>query len=199
MKEKVSSNKFILHILAIACVFYLPCTLFINLICHFVLNGRLLQAWANLIVFFIVFIFALILNIKTKFLIKNGIIRNIGYIYSILSFSINLLVFILEDGKMWTILSMLLILLYSIIASILLQYLKIGNYLVRSLIYYVVSIVSFMILTVGIAKYTEGNSTMLLFGIFTIVYIIIAIVYFYIKRSFYSYENKEKAYKRQFD
>ncbi|MBQ8145273.1 MAG: hypothetical protein IJ039_00675 [Clostridia bacterium] len=199
MNEKVKSNKNILHILEIACFFYLPITFTINFLCHFMLNGKLLQAWANLIIFLITFVIALIVGFKSQFRIKDGIVRNTCSIYTILSFIINTFVFIIDDGKMWSVKSMILILSFAIIIALLLRYLKIKLYLIRTLIYYCVCLAAFMFLTVGIAEYTNGNNTMLLFGIFTIVYAIISIIYFYVKRSFLSFENDEKNYKRQFD
>ena len=198
MNKNVKNNT-ILRILSLACLFYLPVTITINLLCSFSPKGALLKVWANMILFFICFVIALIVNFKSKFEIKHIILKNIGYIYTIISFAVNLVVYIIEDGKLWKISTMLLIFSYSVVVAILLKYLKIKSYLVSTLIYYCVSLSSFMILTVGIAKYTTGNSTMLLFGIFTIVYVIVSIIYYFVKRSFLSFENEEKSYKRQFD
>ena len=198
MNDKLKSNNKFLHILILTCFFYLPLNITINLLCSLG-QGKLLKIWANFILFAIAFIFAIFVGLKTKFTIKSDIIRNTCPIFVIISFVINLFVYIIEDGKIWTLNSIFVILVYSVAISTLLKCLRIKAYLLRTLIYYCVSLASFMILTVGIAKYTSGNSTMLLFGIFTISYAIVSIVYFFIKRAFSSFENEEKTYKRQFD
>ena len=197
MNNKIKPNNKFLHILILACFFYLPLTIIVNFFCS--LDGKLLKFWANLILFAIALIFAIFIGLKTNFYIKFDIIRNTCYIYTLISFVVNLFVYVINDGRLWAFSSILIILSYSIAISILFKFLKIKAYLIRTLIYYCISLASFMILTVGIAKYTTGNNTMLLFGIFSIIYAVLSIAYYYVKRTFASYENEEKNYKRQFD
>ena len=106
---------------------------------------------------------------------------------------------IIKDGRMWTHWSIILILAYSILVALLSHYIKVNNFLITSIIYYVVSISAFMTLTVLIADYREKNYSMILFGAFTVFFVFYSIVHFFIKRKFYRFENDEKEYKRQFD
>ena len=199
MKQKEKKDNLPLSILILSCVLYAPTSIIINLICSLTLNGMLLQAWANLIIFAIFFIVGLFLYFSFRISATNYIVNRSAVIYTTISFILNTLVFIIENGKIWTLYSIILILVYSIFTTLLMKYLKIKSYLIKTLIYYVLSLVSFLILTVGIAGYKTGNLVMIFLGSFTIFYVISSIIYFYVKRSFASYENEEKVYKRQFD
>ncbi|MBE6673688.1 MAG: hypothetical protein E7596_01120 [Ruminococcaceae bacterium] len=199
MNKKEKKEKLPLLILILSCVVYAPTSILINLVCSLTLNEKLLQAWANLIIFAISFIIGLFLYFLFHVSANNPIINYSATIYTIISFIINTFVFIIEDGKVWTKYSIILILCYSLIIALTIRYLKIKSYLIKSLIYYALSLASFLILTVVIAGYNTGNLVMIFIGSFTIFYVISSVTYFYVKRSFASYENEEKAYKRQFD
>jgi len=71
--------------------------------------------------------------------------------------------------------------------------------LLSTLIYYAVSIIAFIILTVSIAEYSEGYQIMISLGIFSVCYTAASISYFFVKRSIAQAENEEKAYKPMFD
>ncbi len=199
MKQKEKTDNLPLNILILSCVLYAPTSILINLICSLTLNEKLLQAWANLIIFAIALVIGLFLYFSFRVRAVNYIINRSAVIYTVISFILNTLVFIIENGKIWTLYSIVLILVYSIVTALFMKYIKIKSYLIKTLIYYVLSLASFLILTVGIAGYKSGNLVMIFFGSFTIFYVISSITYFYVKRSFASYENEEKVYKRQFD
>lgn len=199
MKQKEKKENLPISILILSCVLYAPTSILINLICSVTLHGKLLQAWANLIIFAITLIAALFIYFSFRIRAKNFIIKRASTIYTSISFIFNTFVFIIENGKIWTYDSIILILLYSVITAVLMKFLVIKSYLIKTFLYYVISLTSFLLLTVGIAGYNSGNHVMIFIGSFTIFYVVSSITYFYVKRSFASYENEEKVYKRQFD
>ena len=199
MKQKEKKENIPIVILILTCVLYAPTSILINLFCALTLHGKLLQAWANLIIFALILIVSMFIYFPFKIQAKNYIIKRTSIIYTIVSFIVNTVVFIIENGRIWTYNSLILILCYSLITALLMKYLKIKSYLVKTFIYYALSLASFLLLTIAIAGYKTGNLVMIFIGSFTIFYVISSITYFYVKRSFVSYENEEKVYKRQFD
>lgn len=199
MKIKEKPSTVFLNILKTSCLFYTPFSIIINSICSLAANGQLLNLWANCLFFGISFIVSLFFVLKHKNLLKYKILEFIVTIYTLISFIINTFVFIINDGSMWDIKSIFLIFGYSVIISSLIRFVNLKNYLISSIIYYTVSLAAFLTITLAIAKYNTGNNAMIFFGSFTVVYVILAIIYFFIKRTFTKFENEEKVYKRQFD
>ena len=188
-----------IKIIKLSCLIYTPVSFLINLLCSLLTNGHLLNLWANFLLFAISFLISLFFVFKKKYKETSKFFIYQVTIYTAVSFIINSFVFIINDGGMWDIVSITLILIYSTIIAFLMFFLKLKSYLISTLIYYAISLASFLLLTVVIANYDKSNSIMILFGSFTIAYIILSIIFFFIKRSFYKYENEEKEYKRQFD
>ena len=188
-----------IKIIKLSCLIYTPVSFFINLLCSLLTNGHLLNLWANFLLFAISFLISLFCVFKKKYKEASKFFIYQVTIYTVVSFIINSFVFVINDGGMWDIISITLILIYSTIIAFLMFFLKLKSYLISTLIYYAISLASFLLLTVVIADYDKSNSIMILFGSFTIAYIILSIIFFFVKRSFYKYENEEKEYKRQFD
>lgn len=199
MNNKVKPTNKFLNILFLSCIFFTPASIVINLFSYFFLGGRLMHAWASFFVFCVAFIVSSILVVKKNADIKNFIIRASASIYTIISFLLNLFVFIIMDGSLWKIQSILLIIAYALIVALLMKYMTVKSYLIKSLVYYAISIIFFLILTVSIAKYNSGNTVVIIFIVFSAVFILFSVLLFYIKRTFFKYENEEKAYKKQFD
>ena len=152
---------------------------------------------------FVLFLLSIIISIpfEVKNLIKNSfnLIFLSSLIYTITSSAIILVVHFIENGLMWDYKSVLLTLAYSITISFLLKKLRIKSKFITYLIYYIVNVISFLVLTVFIADYGSGNNTIILYGAFTIAFIALSVIHFFIKKAFQSYDNDETVYKRQFD
>ena len=188
-----------IDLLILSCVIYTPITIIINLLCHLMLHGAMLKIWANLIVFGVSALIASIAFFAKKVKIKDLIVSRTAWIYTILSFLINTFVYIIWEGYLWKIWTIILLFSYALIVSVLMKILKIKNYLIRTLIYYALSLGAFLTMTLAIADYDSGNSAMLLFAFFTVFYIVSSFLFYFVRRSFLAYENEEKEYKRQFD
>ena len=114
-------------------------------------------------------------------------------------FKFRLFVFIILDGSLWKIYSIFLILVYSALVSLTYHYLKVKSFLIKVIIYYALSLSSFLILTAAIAKYNSGSTIVLTLSIFSAIFLACSVVIYFVKRSFYRYENEEKEYKHVFD
>jgi hypothetical protein len=196
-KELPSNTPVALFVLT--SVIYTPITIFLNILCYFLLHKQLLVAWANLLIFCVVAIGSAIALYGSHLYCKIKFVNRTATIYTIISFTVNAFVFIILDGSLWKLSTILLIFGYAALTSLLMEFLKIKSYLLRTLIYFVISLVFFLIMTILIANYTEGNTEMLLFLFFTIFYFFCSVIYYNIKRSAESLDNEEKTYKKQFD
>ena len=197
MKKTEKPINYPLSIFIFACVIY---SIF-NVIFSFLLTRRnvVLEVWANLLIYTLIFIVSAIVVLSKKLVLKSFILKASTVIYTVLSVILNIVFAIISSISMWHWTTVVLLVVYSIAVSLLLAYLKLNSYLLRTLIYYVISIASFYLLTNVIGGYTAGNTTIMLFGIFTLTYIVGSVIYFYIKRSFFAIENEEQEYKKQFD
>ena len=197
MKKSDKSINYPLSISIFACVLYAISTFVLNIFLS--LNSVVLEVWANLLIFCLLFIVSTIIVLTKKVSIKSFILKTTTILYTVLSFILNITFAITASLSMWHWTTIVLLAVYSVAISLMLVFLKINSYLIRTLIYYVVSYICFFILTNVIGGYTAGNLTIILFGIFALSYIAGSIIFFYIKRSFLQIENEEQEYKKQFD
>ena len=197
MKKDIKEFNYPLSIFTFACIVYAVSTFFLNIFLS--LKGVALEAWANLLIFALILIVYTIIVFLKNIVIKSFIPKSIAIIYTILSTALNVSLAIVAELNMWHWTTVILLAAYSLIITILLKYLRLNSYLLRSFIYYLISIFSFFLLTNVIGRYKAGNLNILLFGIFTHTYIVMSIVFFYVKRSFLQIENEEQDYKKQFD
>ena len=200
MKNKEEFKPTLLSILVLTCAIYSPFSFLINFICGVAITANtMLHLWASLLIFAVIFIVALIIAFTKKVNNKKSVLNLFGCAYAAISFVLNLFVMFVEGTRVWSLYSLLLVCAYSAIFALLYAYLKLKSFLLTTLVYYAVSIISFLILTAAIAGYSDGNQIMLAFGIFSAFYALISISCFCVKRSFAQIENEEKAYKPMFD
>ena len=200
MKTKEEFKPHILTVLALACIIFTPFSFIINFICGVSITAStLLQLWAGILIFSLCFIFALIMMLVKKVNYKKSAINYCSYLYTSIYFIINIFVMAVEGTSLWNLYSLLLLVPYSVIMAILMQKLKLNSYLLRALIYYTLSVTSFLILTSAIGNYNQGYTTIILFASFTLAFVLCAFVYFFIKRSMAQAENDDKVYKPMFD
>lgn len=202
-KEKEKSSTIVFRILFLSCMIYAPICFIINLICTLsVARSFMLSPWAGALIFLICGITSIVVVLKGKFKKINtplNVFKIASISFTILSFVIATVSLIIENGQMWNLYGLLDVFVFSLVIACIKSFVKLKSYLVNSLIYYAASITAFMLLTTVIANYNESNIAMLLFGGFTLAYIIIAIFYFFVRRSFASYDNEDKEYKPMFN
>ena len=207
MKKEIYQPPKFLEILRIACLFFTPIFLFISVICALALGySVMLLPWASAIIFCFIFLLAIIVAHSKKERSKSKVLSVISLTccyFTGISFAVSLFAYAIEhiadNVKLWNLGALLLALLTSAVLSLLLHFVKIKNYLLSSLFYYVVTVSAFFGLVAGVAEHTEGNIVMISFTVYTASYIFGAIVYFIIKQSFKKFDNEEKEYIRQFD
>lgn len=197
MKKNKTIINYPLSILSLTCIIFAIFTFVLNIFLS--VKRVVLEVWANLLIFCVILIVSAIIVLSKKLVIKSFVLKASTIIFSILSISLNITLAIVAKLNMWHWYTVVLIAAYSLAVTFMLKYLRLNSYLLRAFIYYCVSIVSFYLLTNVIGGYKAGNTNILLFGIFTLAYIIASIVFFYIKRSFFKFENEEQEYKKQFD
>ena len=200
MKTKEEFKPTFLSILVLTCAIYSPFSFIINFICGVAITvNTMLQLWASLLIFAVIFIIALTVTFTKKINYKKSVLNLFGCAYAAISFVLNVFVMFVEGTHVWSLYSLLLVCAYSVIFALLYVYLKLKSFLLTALVYYAVSIISFLILTAAIAGCSEGNQIMLAFGIFSAFYALISVVCFFVKRSIEQIANDEKAYKPMFD
>lgn len=200
MKEKIEFKPTLLSILILACAIFAPISFLINFICGITVTpATALHLWASILIFAISFVISLTVTFAKKINYKKHLFNYFACAYTAIYFVLNTFAAIVSGTMVCSLYSMLLNLAYSAVVAVLFTYVKIKNYLLSTLIYYLLSIIAFLILTVVIADCNEGYQIMLSFGIFSLSYAVISIIYFYVKRSIAEIENEEKAYKPMFD
>ncbi len=200
MKVKEEFKPTPLSILIFACVIFAPFSFLINFICGISITPTtLLQLWASILIFAIMFLISLIVTFVKKINYRKRAINYFACAYTSISFVLNTFAAIVEGTSVWSIYSLLLVAGYSILISVLFTFIKIKNYLLSTFVYYILSITAFLILTIVIAECNEGYQIMLSFGIFSVSFAISSVIYFYVKRSIAQIENEEKTYKPLFD
>ena len=203
MKKETPQPLKITDVLRRSCLYFAPIFFLINLICVLATgNSVMLVPWASALIFALTYVIALIVTSLKK--PKHNkkfykIVTNTSCIFSSVSFLITLVVYLLNDGSIWNIWGLLLVLFTSALISVLIEFLTIKSFLIKALIFYAVSVSSFICLITAVGHYTQGNVALISFSIYSAVYVVSAIIFFVIKRLFEQFDNEEKEYKRQFD
>ena len=141
MKKDIKEFNYPLSIFTFACIVYAVSTFFLNIFLS--LKGVVLEVWANLLIFALILIVSTIIVLVKKIAIKSFIPKSIAVIYTILSTALNVSLAIVAELNMWHWTTVALLATYSLIISILLKYLRLNSYLLRSFIYYLISIFTF--------------------------------------------------------
>ncbi len=186
------------------CLYFLVASLFLNLLTFFMFLSdglhELLVVWANLIVFLVCFIAgAIVVLIKNKSNRLNHTIDLLSFatfLYAIEFLGINIIGSFI--GKIWTIYTILLIFAFSFLISLLRHIMKFKNYFLHALIYFFVFGIFYSLVVLTIAGYGSGNAIIIVVGIYSIAYIICALIYFFIKKHKEINENNKKKYTSQF-
>ncbi len=204
MKKNAQKEKtnFFLPFVSLTSIFFTIFSLFLNCFYAIFIPTDLPSIGFNLVFLGISILISLIIciiNLKFK---KNLYYRKLNLIY-IFSF-INTTVFLLVNlstiffKDIWNIFTILMIVALSLIVAIITIYLPIKNYLLKSIIYYVVIAIPYFIITVSFGNYGEGNKLIIVFFVYTIVYTIARIITFIMLKSIKTIENNKKEYSKMF-
>ena len=200
-------NKLFKRILNSTCLSYMISSFIINfttwLFSYKDKQSRMLEIWANILIFAICFTVCTIIICKNR---KKETNSNLIYqfasitaiIYTLSTTSTNIVQYIIKKENFWNGYTLLILLLFSIIASILILKLKIKSYLVASIVNFFIIGIFYYIIYVVKAGYTKGNALLVSLGIYSVVYIISAVIYYLITQNKRKKENSEKAYKSLF-
>lgn len=194
----------IIHFFKLTCFIYSIFFLIMNSICWFLVENELLTIWANLIFFVISLIIAIPIYYRGQKKQRNqfspafSLITYSTVVFTALTFSLNLLVYMMNNGLIWTIYSIYLMLLYSLIATIVKKLIKINSYLIKSIIYYVITCIFYVLIVIYIGSFGGGNKIFVHISIFTVSFALISVIIYLINKKLNDMNNNDSPYRNQF-
>ena len=201
----ISTNKMkyeiIFSILSFASLIFLPISLFFNSFNAFFTSADLMSIGFNLVCLGISFLLSAVITI-IKYKLKKPLCKKllpiyvISCFYSLIFIIVNVSTLLFKD--IWNIYTIYILLALSIVVSLILLYLPLKNYLVRSLIYYIVIAIPYFIITLVFGNYGDDNSEIIVFFVYTIAYTVARIIAFIILKSNNNIENNKKEYSKMF-
>ena len=166
-------------------------------------QSRMLEIWANIIIFAICLIICSIVVYKRRKKEKSA--KYIAHfasvtaiIYTLSTTVINIIQYIIKKENFWNGYTLLILLLFSIVSSFLMLKLKFKNYLVLSILHFFIIGIFYYIIFVVKAGYTNGNSLLISLSIYSVIYIASTIVYYLITKKKRKKQNSEKNYNNLF-
>ena len=204
-------KKFLAKTLNSSCLYFMISSFILNFIAWIFSennHNRMLTIWANLLVFLICIIISIYICYKkrkklskTNFfenaLCKYGIYKSC-IIYVLTFFLLNITQYIIKVENFWNAYSILIIILFSIVASFLIIKVKFKSYLANSFINYFVIGIFYYIFYVIKANFNSGNAQLISIGIYTLLYIACAFTYYLIIAKKRCVKNSEENYKNLF-
>ncbi|MBO5440523.1 MAG: hypothetical protein J6A53_07710 [Clostridia bacterium] len=200
-------NTLFKRILKSTCLSYMISSFIINFVTWlFSYNeqqSRMLEIWANIIIFAICLIICSIVVYKGRKKEKNA--KYIAHfasvtaiIYTLSTTVINIIQYIIKKENFWNGYTLLILLLFSIVSSFLMLKVKFKNYLVLSILHFFIIGIFYYIIFVVKAGYTNGNSLLISLSIYSVIYIALTIVYYLITKKKRKKQNSEKNYNNLF-
>lgn len=200
-------NKLFKRILNSTCLFYMISSFMLNFIIWLSYynesQSRMLQIWANLVILFTCIIISTIVvyerrkkEANTKFL--SIFASYVGIIYTATSITVNIIQYIIKKENFWNGYTILIILLFAIVASLLILKVKFKSYLVASITNFFILGIFYYIIFVVKAGYTKGNSLLISLSIYFAIYAISAVIYYLTTKKKHKKENSEKTYNNLF-
>lgn len=194
------------NILGLICLSYMVTTFTANMISW--ISGSSASTMLNIkvcVVFLLLsiafgFIFAFFVAKKKKALPKPlKIIFNISIAYTFLYFILNGFALITKKQNFWDTYCLIALMIFTIIIVLMNEYIKISNYLLSSVLYFVVFGGYYTFNFIYKSDYSKGTSLIISITIFLVAFFAIDICYYFLTRSKSKKENKEKEYKSMFD
>ena len=199
-------NIFLLKIINTSCLIYTISSFILNFLPWLFSKksqSTMLTIWANLIILIISVIVSVIIEYKLRKKEKNTssllkLVFLCSIIYTLSSYLLNITQYIIQKENFWNGYTLLILLLFSSVASFSIEKIKFKSYLVSSIFNFILIGIFYYIFYVVKAKFNEGNSALVSLGIYCGIYITSAIVYYLIVRKKKNQENSEKSYKNLF-
>ena len=197
-------NKLFKKIVNLTCLLYVVSSFILNFLPWLFSkkgNSTMLTIWANLIIFITCFIFASAFMCKhknKKECSKLKLFNLIGGIYSIAFFCLNIIQYIIKKENFWNGYTLLILILFGFVCSILITKVKINNYLVSAIFNYIILGIFHYIFFVIKAGFTKGTYLLISIGIYTLIYVSSAIVYYIFIAKNHKKQNSNKTYKNLF-
>ncbi len=200
-------NKLFKKILYSTCLSYMISSFLLNFITWLFSykenQSRMLELWGNIIILFICLTICSIVEYKkrkkeanTKYIVPFASVSAI--IYTLSTTLTNIVQYIIKKENFWNGYTLLILILFSIVAAFLILKVKIKNYAVASILNFFVIGFFYYIIFVVKAGYTKGNSLLISLGIYLTIYIASAIIYYLISKKNSEKQNSKKSYNNLF-
>lgn len=200
--DSIEKKQIFVSISTLSCVIFTLFSLLFNIFYSIILWPLLPNIAVNLITLLISFILSSIIMIFSIMIKKPFLIKKINFVFfsCILFTSIfvifNISTVILKD--VWNLYSILIILTLSFLISIVKFYVPIKSFIVKSIIYYIMISIPYFIITLAFGNYGAGNNFIIVFAIYTLIFLLCNIIIFTIKGIKKKAENENKQYTKQF-
>ena len=189
-------------IAVLSCILFTLFSLLFNTFYSIILWPLLPNIGVNLFTLLLAFtisaiVFTISYKLKKPIIVtKLNLITVTTVFYSSIFVIFNILTFFFKD--VWNFYTILIIFALSFVLTIIKIYVQISNYLLKSLIYYLVISIPYFVITLVFAGYDKGNQIVVVFAIYTLIFIIININSYLLISAKRKRENQNKQYTKQF-
>ena len=204
MKEanNISKKDLFFSLGQITCILFTIFSLLFNVFYSIILWPLLPNIGVNLLTLLISFILASIILIFSQMLKKPIKITKFSFILlAPILFTAIFVVFNISTvflKNVWNLYSILIILVLSFVISLIKFYVPIKSFLLKSIIYYILFAIPYFIITLAFGDYGKENQFLIVFAVYTVVYILSNIIVFLIKKHKQKSDNESKEYIKQF-
>ena len=200
-------KKFIGDILALSCLIFAPISIILNAISAIAVGPKVLLKVGTILILFllIVFVVSIIILLKSDRIKKLENKKNV-FIYSSLFYTgfsviINIIAWLMQSeksGNLWNIYTIITLLIFSIVISLVIRYLRTNSIVLSSIVYLIVTAVPYFVILVGITEFFKGAKVFIPIGIYLLIYGITVTAFAVKKYKKIEKELNEKPYEKQF-
>ena len=199
-------NKLFKNFINLSCLLYIISSFILNFLPWlFSKNNQstMLKIWANFIILLFCMIISTVISCKNrkkeKIISKKASFIFYGcIIYTITFFILNITQYIIQKNNFWNGYTLLIILLFSLVCSLLAYNVKFKSYLTTCIFNFFIIGFFYYIIFVVKAEYSKGNSLIISLGIYFIIFALSAFVYYLLIKKKQKNKNSEKSYKNLF-
>ena len=198
----LNKNEKAVDIAVVTCILFTFFSLIFNVFYSTILWPLLPNIGVNLLTLLLAFIISSVIFVIRYSLKKSPLISKLNLFeittifYTTIFIIFNVLTFFIKD--VWNLYTILIILALSFALTIIKLYVNISNFLLKSLIYYLIISIPYFIIALVFAGYDKGNQIIIVFATYTIIYAIINISAYLLISAKLKRENESKKYTKQF-
>lgn len=168
-------------IIALTCMIFAPFIFLLNFIVAISINTHTLLKLGSVAIIFIVFflicsIIIILKNDRIKFIInKKNIFLVSSFVYVASSFCVNIIAWALkseESGALWNLYTIITLACFSVVISAIFVYYKRNNIIVKAALYFISTVIPFILITVTISKIFTGAKIFVPLSIYLVVYVV---------------------------